>query len=671
MRKLNNALLCIALLALFSPPSMADPADKAYEDGDYKKAFELFQARALDGELKAQNYLGVMYDEGRGVAEDDAMAVKWYRKAAQAGDANSQANLGWMYLNGLGIEQDAKQAVQWYLKAAKQGHLNAQTTLGWIYAEGRGLPKNDQLAVGWYRLAAKRGFARAQYNLGWMYIKGRGVKQSHEEAAKWFQKAAEQGHTMAQTNLGEMYRNGYGVKQDYKIAVDWYTKATAKGNAMAQSNLGEMYRNGTGVNKDATRAVSWFQKSAAQGNKLGIRNLHQILTLAGYATGPNNEVYDDATRLAADSYLKDHPKTEVETATDQQSNPLLVVMDEKSEAKDTTPPTINLNQDNLGNPGDAEQKTIQGQALDESGVAKLVVNGKEITLDPEGRFRTDVVLAPGKNAIDIVATDTKLNEARKSIVLERSIKQNTPPPVAAPLQTGRYYALLIAVQDYAKGGFPDLTYPANDVIKVKGLLEEYRFNDKDITLLINPGREKILDALDELNEKITPQDNLLIYFSGRGVWDKESTQGYWLPANARKNRKARWLSHATLLDYIKGFKAKHTLLVADAGFSDGMYTQKNKAEQTGRDVAALYQLTSRSILTAPQGAENSDKSMLNLGFVQQLEQNKDTYLSAHDLFIKVKGPLGDKGAAQNLPEYGSIQGVGDQGGEFIFVRSSN
>ena len=35
----------------------------------------------------AQAVLGVMYDNGEGVPEDDAQAVSWYRKAAQQGHA--------------------------------------------------------------------------------------------------------------------------------------------------------------------------------------------------------------------------------------------------------------------------------------------------------------------------------------------------------------------------------------------------------------------------------------------------------------------------------------------------------------------------------------------------------------------------------------------------------
>ncbi len=51
---------------------------------------------AAQGDAHAQFNLGVMYDKGRGVSQDYAEAVKWYRKAAEQGHASAQHNLGVM-----------------------------------------------------------------------------------------------------------------------------------------------------------------------------------------------------------------------------------------------------------------------------------------------------------------------------------------------------------------------------------------------------------------------------------------------------------------------------------------------------------------------------------------------------------------------------------------------
>jgi TPR repeat protein len=59
---------------------------------------------------KGQAVLGGMYDNGQGAPQNDAMAVLWYRKAAEQGDARAQYNLGVMYAQGQRVLQDYAQA---------------------------------------------------------------------------------------------------------------------------------------------------------------------------------------------------------------------------------------------------------------------------------------------------------------------------------------------------------------------------------------------------------------------------------------------------------------------------------------------------------------------------------------------------------------------------------
>jgi TPR repeat protein len=80
---------CAAVLVAATLMSVAsadwDSADAAYERGDYKTAFVEFKALADQGDAEAQFFLGHMYVYGRGVPEDAAEAVKWYRLAADQG----------------------------------------------------------------------------------------------------------------------------------------------------------------------------------------------------------------------------------------------------------------------------------------------------------------------------------------------------------------------------------------------------------------------------------------------------------------------------------------------------------------------------------------------------------------------------------------------------------
>jgi hypothetical protein len=91
-----------------------------------------------------------MYASGKGVKQDYAEAVKWYRKAAEQGDAKAQFNLGAAYKSGEGVQQDYAEAEKWYRKAAEQGYAGAQFNLGCMYANGEGVLQSGAAAVDWF-----------------------------------------------------------------------------------------------------------------------------------------------------------------------------------------------------------------------------------------------------------------------------------------------------------------------------------------------------------------------------------------------------------------------------------------------------------------------------------------------------------------------------------------
>ena len=78
----------------------------AYECGDFATALREWMPLAKQGNAVAQNNLGVMYDNGLGVPQDDKTAVKWFRLAAKQRFADAQNNLGFMYRIGQGVPQD-------------------------------------------------------------------------------------------------------------------------------------------------------------------------------------------------------------------------------------------------------------------------------------------------------------------------------------------------------------------------------------------------------------------------------------------------------------------------------------------------------------------------------------------------------------------------------------
>ena len=126
---------------------------------DYNMAARMYKYAADDGDAQAQYKLGVMYDNGRGVANDDAdaQAVKYFEKAAEQEHAGAQFNLGAKFEHGKGVEMDIAKAIEYYKKAAEQGNAKANFNLGWLHETGFGVPKNKFEAIKFYQLAAEQG----------------------------------------------------------------------------------------------------------------------------------------------------------------------------------------------------------------------------------------------------------------------------------------------------------------------------------------------------------------------------------------------------------------------------------------------------------------------------------------------------------------------------------
>ena len=126
MRNLT-ATICLAVALLFGSVGVSWSQDfqkgvTAYESGDYATALREWKPLAQQGYASAQYNLGLMYDNGQGVPQDDKTAVKWYRLAAEQGYASAQFNLGVMYGMGTGIIQDWVYAHMWGIIAASNGN---------------------------------------------------------------------------------------------------------------------------------------------------------------------------------------------------------------------------------------------------------------------------------------------------------------------------------------------------------------------------------------------------------------------------------------------------------------------------------------------------------------------------------------------------------------------
>ena len=132
-----------------SPQALAhfDAGIAAYEANDLPLAYKEFLAAAENGHADSQFNVGLMYEQGIGIAQDEKEAVVWYGKSAAQGNSAAQYNLGVLYENGRGTEIDYEKANEWYRKASLQGDALAIGNLGMLYVRGQGVKENKVAGV--------------------------------------------------------------------------------------------------------------------------------------------------------------------------------------------------------------------------------------------------------------------------------------------------------------------------------------------------------------------------------------------------------------------------------------------------------------------------------------------------------------------------------------------
>lgn len=88
------ALGVMALQVSFATDNI-DEANKAYNEGNYTKAIEIYKQLCEAKEAKACASLGLMYRNAKGVSEDATLSKQYYQKACDAGDKESCNVINW------------------------------------------------------------------------------------------------------------------------------------------------------------------------------------------------------------------------------------------------------------------------------------------------------------------------------------------------------------------------------------------------------------------------------------------------------------------------------------------------------------------------------------------------------------------------------------------------
>lgn len=125
------------------------------------------------------------YRLGQGVPQDDLVARRWTRRAAQADHAGAMNDLGQMLEMGIGGAQDPAEATRWYAAAADAGIPQAQHSLATMLFEGRGVAPDTARAERLLRLAARAGHATAAADLAFRIWESDIAPREPHEGCLW------------------------------------------------------------------------------------------------------------------------------------------------------------------------------------------------------------------------------------------------------------------------------------------------------------------------------------------------------------------------------------------------------------------------------------------------------------------------------------------------------
>jgi hypothetical protein len=264
-----------------------------------------------------------------------------------------------------------------------------------------------------------------------------------------------------------------------------------------------------------------------------------------------------------------------------------------------------------------------------------------------------VTLKLGVNELTVEAY-TEFDTLKNSIIVEYSF------------YAARNFAILIGNEKYDDPKINELSEPVKDVTELYNvLINKYNFDPDNVMVLKNKTKADIIGTLHQLRSKVTSSDNLLIFYAGHGYWDADMGVGYWLPKDARKDNPVNWIPNTDLTNYLGAIKTKHTLLIADACFSGAIFKTRSAFSDTYA-VEMLYQLTSRKAITSGYMSEVPDRSVFFQYFIKNLKENDKDFLPAEELFSKMRMAVISN--TENVPQFGTIQNVGDEGGDFIFIK---
>jgi hypothetical protein len=304
---------------------------------------------------------------------------------------------------------------------------------------------------------------------------------------------------------------------------------------------------------------------------------------------------------------------------------------------------------------------LRGTVTDESGVRSLKINGRETPVRENGNFVIHLPLSIGENYVNIEVSDVNDNIALRKFIVTRKNQDGEAYNAAL----AKNYLFIVGINNYQS--WPKLNNAVKDVNDISEvLINRYNFSFSNITMLRDEQatRSNIYNSLRSLIEKVGPQDNLVVYFSGHGYFDQLLNEGYWIPVDAHINSSGDYISNTDILKILTNINSQHTFLVADACFSGALFADSRRGyTENVEKFRSRWGLASGRLEVVSDGAVGTNSPFARK-FIDFLQTNKKPKFPVSELVQFVKTQVAEE--TQQTPIGNPLKVLGDEGGELVF-----
>ena len=307
------------------------------------------------------------------------------------------------------------------------------------------------------------------------------------------------------------------------------------------------------------------------------------------------------------------------------------------------------------------------QSKDRAEVASVLASVKQ-QIDANAKIKKAFAAgdAAFKAELKRLAAQQPQKSPEKTQSVQVAAKTSTGKGRYADVAFGNYHALVIGNNGYKH--MADLKTAQNDARSIANVLErDFGFK---VRTMVDASRSDILDAFDDYSAELRKTDNFLLYYAGHGWLDEDQEEGFWLPVDAKTDRRSAWIPNATITRTLKGFQAKHVMVVADSCYS-GTLTRGIKIEKRATDYVREVVGKKARIVMSSGGLEpvedggTGNNSPFASALLKALTRSGEV-LTATSLFKQIQRPV--QLNADQTPVFADIRKAGHDGGDFLFVK---